>query len=178
MVDLDDTVLEQARSRSETLTLDDLVRFAETYHPDDRPGISRDVFDVYRQALGYDSEEVTAELDERRTDTREWVGNDVIYDLGDDRISTFPLAWHEKLGDTTDLTEYVEVIQTDVEENRGQTEERVGEAGVSEQLLFEVMAAIGGVEREEAREQLAALRREGVVEESTDQHPAGTVRLS
>lgn len=178
MVKLADTALDELQSRSETMTVHDLVRIVETYHSADRPGVAHETLEAYLDALEYDSEEVSTEIDTRLTDASEWQSDDAIYDLGEDRISVFPPAWHEKLGDTTDLTEYVKVIRSDVDETQGTMEEAVTETGVPEQFLLRVMGAIGGVEREQAREQLATLRREGVVEESADQHPSGTVRLA
>lgn len=178
MVELANTALDELQNRSETMTVHDLVRIVETYHPTDRPGVASETLVAYLDALKYDSEEVGAEIDARLTDASGWQPNDAIYDLGEDRISVFPPAWHEQLGDTTDLTEYVKVIRSDVDETQGPMEEAVTEAGVPEQFLFRVMRAIGGVEREQAREQLTTLRKEGVIEESTDQHPSGTVRLA
>lgn len=178
MVELADTALEELQGRSETLTLHDLVRIVETYHPSDRPGVARETLDAYLDALDYDVGEVQAELDAQVTDAREWAETDAIYDVGAGRLSIFPASWHEQLGGTTDLTEYVELIQDDIDESYGETGEAVSEAGVPEQLLFRAMAAIAGVDREDAREQLSTLRRQGVLEETTDQHPAGTVRLA
>ena len=178
MVELADTVLEELQGRSETMTVHDLVRIVETYHPTDRPGVARETLSAYLDALAYETGDVDAELDARLTDSREWTPDDAIYEVGEDRISVFPPRWYEELGDTTDLTDYVEVIQDDVTETQGPMEEAVSDAGVPEQMLLRALAAIGGVERERAREQLATLRREGVIEESTDQHPSGTIRLA
>lgn len=178
MVELSEVALEELRSRSETLRLHDLVRIAETYHPDDHAGISRETLDAYLEALDYESEEVEGEVDSRLTDAGEWEPDDAIYDLGDGRISVFPPRWHEQLADTTDLTEYVRVIHDDVDVTQGPTEEAVQESGVPEELLFRASAAIVGLDRREAREQLKDLRKRGVLEESTDQHPQGTVRLA
>lgn len=72
----------------------------------------------------------------------------------------------------------MKVIRSEVHETQGQMEEAVTEAGVPEQLLFRAMGAIGNVGWDEAHEQLATLRREGVIEQSTNQHPSGTVRLA
>ena len=178
MVELDERALDELQGRSETMTPRDLIRIVETYHFTDEPGVARETLDAYLDALDYDTDEVDTHLDSRTTDAREWAESDAIYDVGAGRLSAYPASWHEKLGDTTDLTDYVEVIQNDVDETYGQVEEAVSEAGVPEQLLFRVMGAIAGVEREDAREQLATLRRQGVLEETTDQHPAGTVRLA
>ena len=178
MVELADDALEEIRSRTETLTLRDLVRLVETYHLDDRAGVDRETLDAYLVALEYDPDEIGAELDERLTDSVDWEQDGALYDLGDERISAFPSTWHETLGGTTDLTEYVRLIQEDVTETQGTTEEAVQESGVPEELLLRVAAAMADMDRQEAREQLKDLRKRGVVEESTDQHPQGTVRLA
>lgn len=61
---------------------------------------------------------------------------------------------------------------------QGPTGEAVQESGVPEELLLRAAAAMAGLDRREAREQLKDLRKRGIVEESTDQHPQGTVRSS
>lgn len=178
MVELDENALDEARSRSETLTLEQLVEIVETYHRDGQPGVDRDVLDAYLEALAYEATDVGAEIDNHLTNSDDWTPDQALYDLGDDRISVFPPDWHDRLRHTDDITEYVRAIQDDVTETEGREEDGVTETGVPEQLLFRAAAAIGGRDREATREEVVRLRREGVLEETADQHPSGTVRLA
>lgn len=46
MVELADTALDELQGRAETLTVHDLVRIVETYHPTDQPGVARGTIDA------------------------------------------------------------------------------------------------------------------------------------
>ena len=51
MVELASTAFDELQSRSETMTVHDLVRIVETYHPTDGPGAARETLAAYLDAL-------------------------------------------------------------------------------------------------------------------------------
>lgn len=177
MGELRDDVLDEARSRSETLTLPGLIMILETHGVDGGRGVSRETIESYAAELNYDPDTVIEEVEDRLTDAEQWTEGDVLYRLGDDRVSNYPPNWHERLGDTTDLTEHVELMMEDVTEPEGDRRTAVTEAGVPEQELLRVAGAVSGMDRETARGKLQDMRKKGYLEEGVDQHPTPRVRL-
>lgn len=179
MVEPNDRVVDEFGHRGDSLLVDEFLSLVERHHPTDGPGVGWDVVETYAATL---DEEGVSELDgsvilerieSKRTNSETWVNDEVIYDLGDGRVSRFPAAWHDRLGESEDLVAFVEFL-TDAEASIGQ-----GGAGrgVPEELLLDTASIVGGFDREEAKARLEGLRRDGPLAEDADQHPNARVRL-
>ena len=170
MGELDDEALEEARSRSETLHLRDLIEILELHRVDGGQGVTRETIDEYADALNYDPERADWALDEQVTDAHEWTADDDVYRLGEDRFSVYPPRWHEELADTTDLRKHVGLINASVTTTEGQQSQSVPEAGVPERKLLRVAQVISGMDREEARDRIDELWKDDELESPNNQH--------
>lgn len=177
MVNLRDDVLDEARSRSETLDLRELLEILETNRVDGGQGVSRETIDAYADALNYDPERVDEALAERVADAHEWTPHDDVYRLGPGRFSIYPPRWHEELADTTDLTRHVARINSTVTDTEGEQSQSVTAAGAPERKVLRVARAISGMDRETARGKLKDLRKKGDLESPNDQHRDSNYRL-
>lgn len=178
MVELQEEILDEARSRSKTLLLNDLIELLETHRADEGQGLKRETFRAYAEELDYDMEKIDAEVDNRLTDEHEWTEGDAIYRLGEDRISVYPPDWHDRLEGVTDVREYIKVIRGDVTEPEGEREEAVTSAGVPRQKIYRVAGAVVGMDMEETREQLEQRAKRGELVEHTDQHQSSRFEIA
>lgn len=174
---LDDDVLDEARSRSETLDLLDLIELLETHRVESGRGVTRERIDEYAAALDYDPDRIEDLIDERVVDSRDWTSGGALYRLDGERISAYPPRWHDELADTTDLTEHVGLIHSSVTAVEGDEHTAVTEAGVPEEMVVKVACAVSGMDRDTAYSTLQDLRKKGRLEEHADQHRASQVRL-
>ena len=178
MVELNDRVLDEFGHRGDSLIAEEFLSLIERYHPTDGPGADRSVVRAYAEALDergmsqLESDEIEAELDRKTVGSETWAG-DGVYEVGGERLSNYPAAWHDRLGGSTDIVEFVEAL-TDVDPPLGQTG---AGGGVPEDTLIDVVAVVGGLDREEAKARLEELRRDGPLAEDADQHPQAGVRL-
>ncbi|WP_227374135.1 hypothetical protein [Haladaptatus halobius] len=177
MASTDQQLVDELDSRVETLTLDDAVRLVETHHTDG-PGVERKVLESYFDATEYGEDAFPSSLEESLTDAGSWQGGGHVYVLGGGRVSAFPRRWHEELGDTMDLREYLRVIGDDAVRTTGSERASVTEDGVAEGMLLDAAAAIGEMERDDVRDRLKALRDEGEVEANPSQHPNPWLQLT
>ncbi|WP_135822865.1 hypothetical protein [Halostella litorea] len=179
MVELSDHVVGEFGHRGDSLLVDEFLSLIERHHPTDGPGVDRSVVEAYAATLDergvsqLDGDVILERVESKRTDSGTWVDDDAIYDIGDGRVSTFPAAWHDRLGGSTDVVAFVEFL-TDREASIGQGG---AGAGVPEELLLDVVAVVGGLDREDAKAKLEELRRSGPLAEDADQHPNARVRL-
>lgn len=182
MAELSDEVLDEAAHEGETLLVEDLVSLAERAH-DDAPGIERDRLMDYAEALAerrdvsFDLPAFHKGVDDRLTDDETWAGRDMLYELGEGRISLYPAEWHQEIGGSTDIAEYIAFLEQESPEfivDRSTT--AVG-PGVPQQKLLDIVAVVGRVDRETARAALKEARDAGDVVEDADQHPQAGVYL-
>lgn len=186
MVDTNQQVIEEARQRGDTLTSRELLLLIEQYHRPGGPGVGRELLEAYDaevardDVIPYQEGQLLETVERHLGDDESWVDEETYYPVGDDRVSTFPAAWHDELGDTTDLRAYVDVIGnamggsgTDSDSQRG----RMG-TGVPEGLLLEAARAVGGLDSETAKSRLEERRDAGELVEDADQHPNARVHLS
>jgi hypothetical protein len=182
MVELSDRVVEEAAREGEALLLAELVSRAERAHPE-RPGIDRDRLGTYAEALAerrevaLDPDAFREELADRVTDDGTWTDREAIYDPGDDRLSRYPARWHEELGGSTDVTDYLAVLRGRDLAFVVDREGAEAGPGVQERELVDVVAVVGRVDRETARAALQEAREAGDVVEDADQHPEAGVYL-
>lgn len=177
MAELDERVLTEIQNR-EALSVDELLRLVERHHSTDDPGVSQDTLTEYGRALadadlslnarsealrGRDLDfidgNVYRELRERLTDAESWVGDDALYEINGDRVSRYPVRWHDAIGGTTDLTECVVFLEDDAafQEARG-----IGSGeGVPEELVFDVATVVGGFDPDDAKAQLEERKERG-----------------
>lgn len=146
------------------------------------PGVDREALDDYVDALEarddfeFDPEWFYDELDDGLVDAEEWVDEDRLYRLGDDRISRYPPRWHDQLGGSDDVAEFVATLTaTGFAESVGQSG---AGGGLDEEALLDAVSAVGRVPKTEAKGELETLRDEGVVVEDADQHPHAGVYLA
>lgn len=178
MVELNDRVLDEFGHRGDSMTARELLELVERHHPTDGPGVDWTVVEAYANALDeeglseLDGEVIVERLESERVESDTWVDTDTIYDLGGGRVSLFPATWHERVGGSDDVVEFVDFL-ADRDATIGQA--GAGE-GVPEQLLLDAVALVGGLDRETAKSRLEDLRRDGPLVEDADQHPNPRVR--
>lgn len=185
MVDTNQQVIEEARQRGETLTSRELILSIEQYHRPEGPGVDQELLEAYDAEVArddiipYEEGQLLDAVERRLADDESWVDEETYYPVGDGRVSAFPAAWHDTLGETTDLRAYVDVIGegmgrsgTDADSQRG----GIG-TGVPEGLLLEAAAAIGGLDQETVKSRLEEHRDAGELVQDADQHPDARVHL-
>lgn len=191
MTEFNERVLDQAADR-ELLRVEDLIVLIERHDDseavEDGPGVSVDrlrayVEEISREGGDLGPDNLDAALSERLTDADSWAGQDLIYEVAEDRVSAYPRSWHEGLDGVADLEEQLRFIIRDIDEgdafedSREAFEQGGPREGVPEGLLRDAASAVGDLSRDEAGAQLTELRKENVVSESADQHPNSRVRF-
>jgi hypothetical protein len=185
MVEVNERVLAEAVHRGDSLVVDELVRLIEQYHPHEQPGVTKETLKAYVRALEdteqgqrFDADEVVDVVDERLTDADAEYNTDAFYRLDGDRVSAYPLHWHDELGGETDLREHVRfLVQLDPEGESGANLGGVGR-GVPEQVLLNAASIVGRTDPDTVKSRLEDLRDRGELVEDADQHPNARVRLS
>lgn len=186
MAEPNQQALEEARQYGETLTARELLRIVERYHRPEGPGIDRETLDAYDRAVAADDILPFAEGEFRSTvedglsTVEGWHDAEAYYALDDDRVSLSPRRWHERLGESGDIREYVAVIEDDTASEATEPDAPKGGigTGVPESLLLDAIIVIDGVEREEAKDRLERDRRDGELVQDADQHPNARVYLT
>ncbi|WP_267643628.1 hypothetical protein [Haloarchaeobius amylolyticus] len=182
MVSLDSRTLDSLFQRGRWLTFPDFVRIVEGGHPHDEPGLPRAVLDAYAQALVDDlggAAPFTVEALERRIQrhlTDDGWSRLTVHEVGDDRISYYPPAWHDKLTDETDPREYVAVMQEDVDPTAADASSRF-HPRVPKEHLLNAMVVLGGMSRQGATERIDDLRKRGELLVYPFQNPEADVLL-
>jgi hypothetical protein len=189
MADVRDAVIDEVIQRGRNLLLTELLRLIERQHPEESPGVTRGTLEAYADTLAgepsikFEANELMEEIDAARIDAETWVGDDVLYDLGEngengeDRLSAYPRGWHDRLGGETDVREYVEYLESD---ESGFTDDspRGGRGeGIDQPTLLEVVSVLGDVDQGTVRAQIEERRAEGQLEQPADQHPDARVQL-
>lgn len=177
-------VVKTAERQGESLLAGELLLYVERYHDDDEPGVSDDLVEAYVERLAERGffprgpETLLPAISEKRTDSDTWVGEDAFYTVGEDRVSSYPLQWHESLGPDDDIRSFVEVLHEDIETANEQTDRGGTGSGVPKQLLVDAATVIGGYDRQEALDELQHWRDEGDLFIDADQHREGRVQLA
>lgn len=176
--DISETVLDEAASRGETLTIHELCRLIERY--DTGPGVPIETLDGYFGALGnsrFNESALRDGLDRQLTETDVWHDESTVYQL-DGGVSAFPSRWHDELAGEQDLTQYVATMTTAVEGGSEGYAHGGRGAGVPEKLLQETAAVFGAYSYDEARRELVRLRDVDLLSAGADQHPNARVQLT
>ncbi|HET7323143.1 MAG TPA: hypothetical protein VFJ06_02300 [Halococcus sp.] len=183
--DLNEQVLETVGNERRTLLPREVVEFVERYHPHDQPGIAWATLEAYAARFAedfgeqFDSEEFLDRIESQLVETETWESDDALYKLDGKRVSLYPPRWHDRLGGSADLKEYLRFIADDAP---GFAEERtaVGGSGegVPEQFLLDTVNLVGRVDYETAKSRLEEGRDRGELAEDADQHPNARVRLA
>ncbi|WP_262179988.1 hypothetical protein [Haloarcula laminariae] len=182
MVDTDQQAVEEIVHQGDALGTRELLDILERYH-DDRPGVPEAAVDAYVQELeeredsSFDREGFVAAVGERRTGSESWVDDgDRIYELGDGRISQYPAAWHDRLRGERDPAAYLRFFEATAPSVLGNTSG--GRQRANEDQLIDVMAVVGGMDREAAKAEIEAARDDDRIAEDADQHPKAGVYLA
>lgn len=186
MVDTNQQVIEEARQRGDTLTSRELLLLIERYHQPGEPGVDQEVLEAYDAELArddvipYQEGQFLGSIERDLGDDESWVGEGTYYPVGDGRISAFPAAWHDELGDTADMRAYVDVIGNAMGGSDTDSDSQHGGrgTGVPEELLLEAARAVGGLDQETAKSRLEERRDAGELVQDADQHPDARVHLS
>lgn len=181
MTDLDERVLNEARQQGSNLLTEELLALIERHHPHETPGVTRETVGRYADALAdtqayeFDPTAFDDELTKRLTDAETWQGRTALYALDDDRVSVYPARWHDRLGGSTDVREFVRFL---LEREAFLADLDSGGAGhgIPEDTLLDVVAVVGRIDREDAKATLERHRAEGELVEDADQHPDARVR--
>jgi hypothetical protein len=180
MVDTDQRAVEEAVQEGESMRTEDLVHILEQYH-DDRPGVPLAAVEAYTRELAargdtsFDPGTFRDIVEDRLTDADEWVDEQRLYELGDDRLSQYPEPWHDALHGETDPAAYLRFLEESAPSFL--TEQRGDRLGLKQDRLAGVMKAIGGLDRQTAAAAIERARDDGRVVEDADQHPRAGVYL-
>lgn len=177
-------VIETAEKQGESLLTGDLLLYIERYHDDGRPGVNDELVDSYVALLderGFfprGPEGMLEQIDDNRTGSETWRGEDAFYTVGEGRISTYPLRWHEELGPDDDIRAFVAVLHEGIEAADEGTDSGGAGTGVPQQLLVDAATVIGDYERQNALGELKEWRDRDELVTDADQHPDGRVQLT
>jgi hypothetical protein len=178
MTRLDDAVIEEIHGQGERLLVDELVELVETHHRFDHPGVPRDLVGEYLDELegeaAFDVGPMREQLDEHLTADRSFVDANAVYEVGDEHVSSYPASWHARLDEDSSLADFVYVMT----HSTGDTPGSAASEGVAKYDLFTAAAVIGGMSRNEAKDELRDLRADGVLVADADQHPRAGVSLA
>jgi len=181
MTDVRDAVIEEVTHRSRNLLPTELVALIERHHHGDSPGIERETLTTYARALAdepnfaVDPEGIDQVVEDRLVDTETWAGDDALYVLGDDRISAYPRAWHDRLGGETDVREYVTYLESDA--SGFADSDPYDGSGIPESTLLDVVPVVGRTDRDAVKAQIEDRRAAGEISQGADQHPDARVNL-
>ena len=175
MTAVDSDLANELSHHDDYFTARELVQYLERHHPVEGPGVPRDLVEAYADELEYDRERFDTSFEDRLTDARSWQPGDRLYRVGEN-VSIYPPAWHERLADTTDLSEYVDVMLESVRAPDGVEVERA-DLGVSQDDLLTAVEIIAELDRGEARKRLRNQRLEGSLVLYAFQNPEELVRL-
>ncbi|MFB6107908.1 MAG: hypothetical protein ABEJ82_03580 [Haloplanus sp.] len=175
MVTVDDALVSDLSEHDEYVTARTLVETLERNHVAEGPGVPREVVDAYAEALEFDRERFDRSLAARVTEGRTWQPGDRIYEV-DGNLSIYPESWHERLADTTDLVDYVEVMVESVRAPAGVEVPR-DELGVVQEKLITAVEIIGGLDRNAVRGLIKKHRLDGTLVLYAFQNPEELVRL-
>ena len=177
-----ESLLREAGNRSEYLRPREFVALAERYAEGTAagtdPGVPREWLLAHVEALAgeshVDAGSFRSSLSEVTTDVETWADDRAVYEVGEDRLSAYPPAWHEALGGVTSLPDVVRYL---LDESDYRPVDAGAGDGVPEADLLDVAAAVGGFTREAAKAALEDCRADGRLIEDADQHPEANVYL-
>ncbi|MFC7197029.1 hypothetical protein ACFQL4_24245 [Halosimplex aquaticum] len=149
-------------------------------------GVERETIEAYaaeleaRDDYAFDAEDFLAHVDENTTDGDWWEGG-VYYDIGegvdDHRISLYPAAWHERLGESTDAREVVEFMLDEDPDYLDDLALGGPGGGVPEKAVVEALMLVGGMDRRDANTVINEARERDDVVEDGDQSPEAHIYL-
>jgi hypothetical protein len=186
VADLRTSVIDEATHRSRNLLLSELIGLIERSHPHSEPGLARETLAAYAEALAeepeftLDANEFIDTVEDSLLETETWVEADSLYAVGDDhdRISIYPIAWHDRLGGETDVREHITYLEGDESGFAdGSPKGGIG-TGIDQPTLLDTVSTLGGIERDSVLAQIEARRSEGQLRKPADQHPDARVQLS
>jgi hypothetical protein len=184
MVEPNGAVVDEIIRAGESMGSRDIVERIERHH--DGPGVDRETIDAYaaeleaRDDYAFDAAEFLAHVDENTTGADWWAGG-VFYDIAegeDTRISLFPAAWHERLGGSTDVAEYVAFIRDEDPDYLDDLDLGGPGEGVPEAAVVEVLGLVGGLNRPDATTAVHEARDRGDIVEDADQSPEADIYLA
>ncbi|WP_123535699.1 hypothetical protein [Halosimplex salinum] len=178
-------VVDEIIREGEAIGARGLVELIERYHRG--PGVELETIEAYVEELearddyAFDGADFLAHVAENTTDADWWEGG-VYYEIGDDadddRISLFPRAWHDHLGGSADVTEYVAFIEDEDPEYLEDVELGGPGSGVPEKAVVEAMMLVGRVQRGDATTAIHEARDAGEIVEDADQSPEADIYLT
>lgn len=175
MVSVDPDLAENLSNHRESLSAREFVRYLERHHQAEGPGVPRELVEAYADELDYDRDRLTTSLDDRSTDSPTWQPGDRLYRIGGN-LSIYPRSWHDRLADTTDLSEFVEVMLESVKAPEGVEVER-GDLGVTQDHLITAVEIIAEMDRDDIHDLVKDQRVAGDIVLYAFQNPEEIVRL-
>ncbi|ADJ15982.1 hypothetical protein [Halalkalicoccus jeotgali] len=186
MAEPNQQALAEARQYGGTLTSSELLRIIEHHHRSDGRGLDRETLAAYDRAVAEDDSlpfkegQLRSSIEDTLSTGEGWHDAEAYYRVGDDRVSLFPQRWHDRLGDSDDVREYVAVIEDDTASTDTEPDAPKGGigTGVPEPLLLDAISVIDGADRDTAKDRLERHRRDGGLVQDADQHPEARVYLT
>ncbi|UPV74120.1 hypothetical protein M0R89_16465 [Halorussus limi] len=175
MTAVDTDLADELSRHDEYFTARELVEYLERHHPVEGPGVPRDLVEAYADELEYDRERFDTSFEDRLTDARSWQPGNRLYRVSEN-VSIYPPSWHEQLADTTDLSDYVDVMLESVRAPEG-VEVARGDLGVAQDELLTAVEIIGDVDRSTSKNLLKNQRLEGSLVLYAFQNPEELIRL-
>lgn len=164
------------------MLLEELFDLIERSH-DGEAGVGRELVVAYvrelasRRGYAFDADGFLDEIDERLTDSETWAGADRYYELPGDRLSQYPVRWHDQLGGSTDAAAYVRFLAQEVSEFVEGMDRGGAGPGIPEDTLVTIISIVGRVDHGAARAAIEDARERGDLIEDADQHPQAGVYL-
>lgn len=183
MTSINENIISEAEERNRNLLADELLKLIEIYHPHEEPGVSRETVAAYSEALtggaqgSFDRGTFDETVNARLTDAETWADADSFYALGTDRISIYPGSWHDDIGRSTDVREYIRYLRDEADEFEPFGSQGTG-YGIPESDLIDIVAVVGRTDPDAVKARIEDLRDDGAIVEGPDQHPDARVRLA
>ncbi|WP_232687410.1 hypothetical protein [Halobacterium zhouii] len=173
-----DDVIDTVQNHWERLLVDDFVEIVERHHADDEHGVEYDLVEEYFDDLAaradFDVGPMREQFEERLTDDQSFADEHAVYEVGEDRVSAYPLEFHEALDEGGSLADLVAAMTASMDDTAGSA----AAAGVPEDGVVNAGSAILGTDRTEIRTRLEDLASEGELEIEASQHPRSGVSLA
>ncbi|MFB6140415.1 MAG: hypothetical protein ABEJ26_08280 [Halosimplex sp.] len=184
MTEPNQAVVDELVREGESIGERGMVERIERHH--EGPGVAVETVQAYaheleaREDYAFDHRAFLADVAEDAIDAERWDGAkyyELDADGGSERISLFPRAWHDRLGGSTDVADYVEFVRADEPGYLDDLERGGPGAGVPRQAVIRALVLVGRVDRPTAETAVSEAVDRGDVVADTDLSPKADLYL-